>query len=451
MKYNVLHCYEADVVSSENPYQFEQAELFEMALRVNKKRQFLFVSKLLGKHLAVHPTIPKLTSHLLAHRFMEVRFSYRSILAERIAHSIETSTNLTEMYEESYLKRFYCPTKAVVIGFAETATSLGHAFFEKFSGDTFFVHTTRENLQDVSPIITFEEEHSHASSHRIYGDISIFQNCEEFILVDDEITTGNTNCNIIEQLHEKFPEVKIFTLISILDFRSEEACEKMNELAQRLNITIHSISLFKATFTIEKLLEDIQEPHYERAPLLNSYSEFDFEHMMRNHIKMHESKNEFEQIQRANLLKYSGTMPISPLMNSYANEKAKEVAELLNNAREDKEACLVLGTGEFMYFPNEVAIQMGENVYYHSSTRSPIYAHPQSIIFNKIEFPSVEFPGVKNYLYNIPYNKYSTIFVLFERILDRKAAAILYSELKEYAEHVHIVTLGGGVYATSTR
>ena len=74
MRYNVLEQYEATVTSIDNPYDFEQHQLFDMALRINKKRRFLFVSQVLGKHLAIDPHIPLLTSHLLAYRFMEQRY-----------------------------------------------------------------------------------------------------------------------------------------------------------------------------------------------------------------------------------------------------------------------------------------------------------------------------------------------------------------------------------------
>ncbi|NQD52427.1 hypothetical protein HP440_18145, partial [Bacillus altitudinis] len=46
--------------------QLEKEHLFDMAARVNKKRAFLFVSKVLGKHMPVHPLKPLLVSGLLA-------------------------------------------------------------------------------------------------------------------------------------------------------------------------------------------------------------------------------------------------------------------------------------------------------------------------------------------------------------------------------------------------
>ncbi|MEC1550449.1 phosphoribosyltransferase domain-containing protein [Bacillus rugosus] len=44
-----------DLSVTDNPLSIPEQVLFEMAARVNKKRGFLFVSKVLGKHIPVHP------------------------------------------------------------------------------------------------------------------------------------------------------------------------------------------------------------------------------------------------------------------------------------------------------------------------------------------------------------------------------------------------------------
>lgn len=57
---------EVELDLKEGALQLEKEHLFEMAARVNKKRAFLFVSKVLGKHIPVHPVKPLLVSGLLA-------------------------------------------------------------------------------------------------------------------------------------------------------------------------------------------------------------------------------------------------------------------------------------------------------------------------------------------------------------------------------------------------
>ncbi|MFQ7118904.1 MAG: phosphoribosyltransferase domain-containing protein [Intestinibacter sp.] len=47
---------------------------------------------------------------------------------------------------------------------------------------------------------TFLEEHSHATNHNLYyEDLKYLKDKEEIILVDDEITTGNTCINLIKR------------------------------------------------------------------------------------------------------------------------------------------------------------------------------------------------------------------------------------------------------------
>lgn len=73
---------------------------------------------------------------------------------DEVQKSVEGTIELTE--------------ETLFIGFAETATALGHAVFNAFHSNAMYIHTTREVLPDFEPFITFEEEHSHATSHRIY-------------------------------------------------------------------------------------------------------------------------------------------------------------------------------------------------------------------------------------------------------------------------------------------
>ncbi|PNB52524.1 hypothetical protein C1X64_35190, partial [Pseudomonas sp. GW456-E7] len=60
-----------DLSVTDNPLSIPEQVLFEMAARVNKKRGFLFVSKVLGKHIPVHPLKPLLASGLLALEYAE--------------------------------------------------------------------------------------------------------------------------------------------------------------------------------------------------------------------------------------------------------------------------------------------------------------------------------------------------------------------------------------------
>lgn len=449
MNYSVLHTYDANVTTVDNPYNFEQRQLFNMALRINKKRRFLFVSKVLGKHLAVDPAIPLLTSHLLSYRFMEARFVHHDAFAQKLSTAIQKKHNHQQVLSASRKQKLVPPLPLTIIGFAETATALGHGFFEKFSGDVQFVHTTREHLVDVEPVICFEEEHSHASSHRVYADESIFLRQAEVVLVDDEMTTGKTNGNIIRQLHETYPHLKSFTLVTILDFRTDTARETMQKLADELGIEITCVSLFTGAFQIEETGELFAESMPNETKINFTLQTSGFEAVLQDALMKTPSYSEGHHVTHANYYRDSGRFALTVDRQQQLDGHVVQMAEALQKKRSGG-PCLVLGTGEFMYVPMSIAAHMGNEVYAHATTRSPIYAHEQSLIYNKLTFPSAEFPGVTNFLYNIPENTYADIFIIYERIVDREAAEQLAGMLQAFAQTIHVVTLGGVADAIST-
>ena len=115
---------------------------------------------------------------------------------ENSANEVNTEINskLNEEYQKILKEKFTLKEKTLFIGFAETATALGHSVFENFKDNSFFLHTTREYLKDVNKLSEFCEEHSHATEHFLYGNPKKF---DRIVLIDDEFTTGNTALNFI--------------------------------------------------------------------------------------------------------------------------------------------------------------------------------------------------------------------------------------------------------------
>ena len=70
-------------------------------------------------------------------------------------------------YKEIMSHRLNLPQSVAFIGFAETATAIGHAVYETFGQGGSYIHTTREVIEGSASIINFSEEHSHAIAH--YG------------------------------------------------------------------------------------------------------------------------------------------------------------------------------------------------------------------------------------------------------------------------------------------
>ena len=93
---------------------------------------------------------------------------------------------------------------------------------------------------------------------------------------------------------------------------------------------------------------------------------------------------------------------------------------------------LCVGTGEFMYIPMKLASFMGENTYYQSTTRSPIYPNDEEHYgaMTGFRFTNPEDDDVINYLYNIKANQYDDIFLFFERKVSGERLNELLAKLK---------------------
>lgn len=203
-KLTILPNYSIDIEITYNPHNFALTDLFQMAARINKKRQFLFVSTVLGKHLAVRPQIPMLTGALLAMMYDQQDSSQKVNTISSIVQALKEGINVEEL-QNSVKESVELAQETLFIGFAETATALGHAVFNAFQSNAMYIHTTREVIPHIEPFVTFEEEHSHATSHRIYTEEpDVLQQAKRIVLIDDEITTGNTVINIIETLKKNF-------------------------------------------------------------------------------------------------------------------------------------------------------------------------------------------------------------------------------------------------------
>ncbi|KWE46180.1 phosphoribosyltransferase [Burkholderia ubonensis] len=142
--------------------------LFGFAERRNPKRAFLFVSKVLGRHIPVSPSV------------MSASF-------ERLAAEIPADL----------------PGPVLVIGMAETAVGLGAGVHRALSAtrpDTVYLVSTRHPL-GTELFARFDEEHSHASAHLIHMPVEpevreMMLEARSLVLVDDEASTGKTFVNL---------------------------------------------------------------------------------------------------------------------------------------------------------------------------------------------------------------------------------------------------------------
>ncbi|MDQ0197609.1 phosphoribosyltransferase family protein [Neobacillus ginsengisoli] len=420
--YSILDSIDVGIEITHNPYRLPVERLFTMAARMNKKRSFLFVSKLLGKHLPINPNKGLLTAALLAARYAEEVKGLECVEKERLL-------SLFPVDEPSFKRISIVPktVKPLVIGFAETATGLGHAFFDCFEFADYF-HTTREVLLDRYPEITFEEEHSHATSHHCYIPLEMIQHEREIILVDDEITTGKTALNIIQSIHARFPRLE-YTVVSILDWRSEEHKREFALLEKNLGITISVVSLLAGKVEI-KQHKKIQECLDKKE--MNNRLESKVECLqLSSFFATTAFLSAISQVE-APFIQETGRFGIQSTGNDFIHHKLSEAASFLKQKRNGKKT-LCLGTGEFMYLPMKLAAEMGYGVSYQSTTRSPIYIRHIYGYGAKhgITFPNPENQAISHFVYNIPPDHYDDIFIFIEREVEFEKLKPLVKELEK--------------------
>ncbi|WP_110113442.1 phosphoribosyltransferase family protein [Bacillus sp. CGMCC 1.16541] len=429
--YNVLNELQVDVNVHRSLYELEPRHLFKMAARINKKRSFLFVSNVLGKHLAVEPRIPVFASALLASAFYQARTGENASFERSVAAALKSKRTEELQEAESALskEKLTLPEDCLFIGFAETATALGHAVFEQFTNGH-YVHTTREKVQGTAEVLEFKEEHSHATDQLCFIEKELFRKHEHVVLVDDEITTGKTALNIIREIHQQFPQ-KEYTILSLLDWRHEGNKQAFQELEQQLNTTIHTIALLEGEIEVTGSNQNQQESVKEKRNVQDV-------HIHTHNMSIYFEHTRYKSTNQLPYLKGTGRFGLSSTGQSEVEFACKRAGQELAQNRRGKKT-LVLGTGEFMYMPMKVAANMGDGVLYHSTTRSPIYPiqKDEYAIHTRIEFPSPHGEEVQNYLYNV--GEYDEIFVMLEQKADHERIQSLLDQLAGYTTHLHLV------------
>lgn len=184
-------------------------ELFGFAQRHNPKRAFLFVSKVLGRHIPVSPAIIRNATDALAAKI-----------------PVEL------------------PGPIVVIGMAETAIALGAAVHQALSrsrDDTLYLCTTRHPL-DLPILIEFCEEHSHATQQVLHwpqhkADIELLRCARTLILVDDEVSTGKTFANLLKALQEaNLDQFEHIVAVTLTDWSNSAVVERLGTRASAVSL-----------------------------------------------------------------------------------------------------------------------------------------------------------------------------------------------------------------------
>ena len=351
-------------------YQLD--ELLGFAERINPKRAFLFVSKVLGRHIPVSPD--------------KMRQAF---------------TQLATLIPDDL------PEPIVVIGMAETAVGLSagvHQVLQARYPQAILLNSTR-HAQAAALFATFSEDHSHASVHLIYqSDDSALQanveNAKTLIMVDDEASTGNTCQNVVNALRQagmsKLEQVHLATLVdwSLGKKLGKKLGKTDNNIFNDIAFVRHHLLAGDWTWTDRINAPAVTMPNvstteagsqpllptgnWGRQPTRDSTSGLDF--LLQG---LHHTLSQ-RQLTLA----------------SFAHQKI-----------------LVLGSNEFVWLPLLLAERLAQyqaDVKFSALTRSPIAIHADSAVTSVIKFFDHYGLGMTNFVYNVTPEAWDWVLLCVE-------------------------------------
>ena len=368
-------------------YQLE--DLLGFAQRINPKRAFLFVSKVLGRHIPVAPST--------------MRGAFTD-LANLVPNDL--------------------PEPILVIGMAETAVGLSagvHQALQTRYPNALLLNSTRHaqhnDNNSETLLTTFSEDHSHASQHLIYQSVDTVTQeqllaSKTLIMVDDEASTGNTCVNVVTALRNaglsQLEQVHLTTLVDWSLSQNQGEADVDDTISARLpNIDFHRHHLLSGAWqwTDAPNPEPIIMPsvdttdagsqslgntgHWGRFPTLDSTDGFD------NYLKRFQAA-------------LSGFNDQTPFDRDQLPERI-----------------LVLGSNEFVWLPFLLAewlegqVQDSKTtatVNFSALTRSPIALG--GAITTMLSFSDNYGLGMTNFAYNVEPSEWDLIVLCVETDAD---------------------------------
>ncbi|WP_063747884.1 phosphoribosyltransferase [Streptomyces sp. HGB0020] len=391
-------------------------DLLGLALRRNPKRAHLLVSHVLGKHVPQSPAVVYGYGYALGRRV-------RDLLGEEAAD-------------------------AVVLGYAETATGLGHSVADGI-GLAPYLHSTRRPVAGVTPAGGFEESHSHATSHLLLPeDAALLAGDGPLVLVDDEFSTGNTVLNTVRDLHARYPRRR-YVVVALVDMRSPADAGRLADFAEEIGARVDLVAAASGTVRLPVgVLEKGRElvARYEAASTPGSSGARGTARPATNHP--HPAVKRIDLLWPRNLPD-GGRHGFTPAHRAQLESALPAMAARLAEALPaDAGRVLTLGFEELMYAPLRLARELEQvidaEVRYSTTTRSPVLAvdDPGYAIRSRIVFPAHDNPADgpgERYAYNVAGAGFDAVIAVVDSTADTPelhAPDGLLAKLAEHTPHV---------------
>lgn len=345
--------------------------LLGFASRYSSQRQFLLVSKVLGKH---YPVTPKL-----------MRWSYRALARKISAYTLGQ--------------------QSVWLGMAETATGLGYGVYaaarKENDFNALFMQTTRYHLADM-PYLQFQESHSHATDFFLYFPEkpelkTHFLTAETLVLIDDEISTGRTFLRLIKAYQAVNPNLRQVFIVSLVNFAS--AADRLI-LENESGLTIRWICLREGQLTFT--------PQPDSAGGSTASINVSSTAACKKH-----------------LLGWPGRLGLTQPIQ-LPDDILQRLQPFLSSTNATL-PILVLGTGECnvpAFLLATVLEQAGFNIKVQATTRSPIL--PGQDIQAVCQFVDNYEDNIPNFIYNLKPEAYQAIILCHETPLNTPLQSLLH-------------------------
>ncbi|MGC3002607.1 phosphoribosyltransferase [Streptomyces sp. G35A] len=402
----------------------ELTGLLGLALRRNPKRAHLLVSHVLGKHVPQSPSVV-------------------------YGHGLTLGRRVRELLGDE-------AGDAVVLGYAETATGLGHSVADGL-GVAPYLHSTRRPVPGVATAGGFEESHSHATSHLLLPeDPGLLAGHGPLVLVDDEFSTGNTVLNTIRDLHARYPRRR-YVVVALVDMRSPADAGRLEDFAREIGARVDLVTTASGTVRLpEGVLEKGRELVARQEARTGTGPEGAPDSGTQDAPG---SGSAAGRIARVELgwprgLPDGGRHGFTPAHRARLEDALPAMAARIAAALPgDARRVLVLGFEELMYAPLRLARELelatavrGAEVRFSTTTRSPVLAvdDPGYAIRTRLVFPAHDDPADgpgERYAYNVAGGGFDTVVAVVDSAADTPALHAPGGLLARLAAHTPRVVL----------